>query len=77
MPFASTLRVGPDVAPLGHTDALAFCRALPDLAGLVAVPSSVFYDDPVRGASLVRWAFCKSDGVLDEAISRLGRLRGS
>jgi len=46
-------------------------------AGLVAVPSSVFYDDPVRGAGLVRWAFCKSDAVLDEAIERLDRLRSS
>ena len=60
-----------------HPDALAFCRQLPELAGLVAVPSSVFYDDPVRGAGLVRWAFCKSDAVLDEAIERLDRLRSS
>ena len=62
---------------LGHTDARTFCLELPATAGLVAIPSSVFYDHPDRGASLVRWAFCKSDRVLDEAIDRLSNLKGT
>jgi N-succinyldiaminopimelate aminotransferase len=57
-------------------DGLAFCRALPERAGVVAVPTVVFYD-PVHahlGRHLVRFAFCKSDEVLGEAVTRLRRL---
>jgi N-succinyldiaminopimelate aminotransferase len=63
------------VAP-GHT-ALSFCRALPEACGVVAIPSSVFYDpaDPTAGATLVRWAFCKQDAVLHDALSRLALWR--
>ena len=34
-----------DIAPLGEQDAMEFCLALPDRAGVVAIPSAVFYDD--------------------------------
>jgi N-succinyldiaminopimelate aminotransferase len=53
--------------------ALEYCLALPGRCGVVAVPSSVFYDpaDPVAGATLVRWAFCKRDEVLHDALTRL------
>jgi N-succinyldiaminopimelate aminotransferase len=51
-------------------DGVAFCRALPQRAGVVAIPSSVFYDSPA-GDSLVRFAFCKRPEVLDEALARL------
>jgi N-succinyldiaminopimelate aminotransferase len=47
-----------------------FCRELPARAGVVAIPTSVFYDSTV-GESLVRFAFCKRDSVIDEAASRL------
>lgn len=63
-----------DIAPLGEKDALSFCRALPERCGVVAVPNSVFYDDPNAGRSQVRFAFCKRDDVLREAAGRLGRL---
>jgi N-succinyldiaminopimelate aminotransferase len=63
-----------DTAPLGETDALVFCRALPERCGVVAVPNSVFYDDPRAGRSQVRFAFCKKEEVLNEAVERLGRL---
>jgi N-succinyldiaminopimelate aminotransferase len=51
-----------------------FCRALPQRCGVVAIPSSVFYDptDPEAGRTLVRWAFCKQTAVLEEALGRLG-----
>ena len=39
------------------------------------MPVSVFHDDPDLGRTLVRFAFCKRDEVLDEAVSRLGALR--
>ena len=54
-------------------DAAAFCWALPERAGVVAVPLSAFYDDAAAGGAehLVRFAFCKRDEVLDEAVRRL------
>jgi len=59
------------VAPV--LSALDFCLGLPGRCGVVAVPSSVFYDpaDPGAGRNLVRWAFCKRDAVLRDAITRL------
>jgi N-succinyldiaminopimelate aminotransferase len=64
--FATT-----DIAPLGFTDGLEFCRRLPELAGVVAIPHQVFYDDIEAGRTLVRWAFCKQPAVIDEALTRL------
>ncbi|WP_116452109.1 pyridoxal phosphate-dependent aminotransferase [Blastococcus litoris] len=57
-------------------DGLAFCRALPQRAGVVAVPTGVFYgpEHAHLGRHLVRFAFCKSEAVLGEAVERLGRL---
>jgi N-succinyldiaminopimelate aminotransferase len=52
-------------------DGAAFCRALPERAGIVAIPTGVFYDDPDAGRSLVRFAFCKREAVIDEAAARL------
>jgi N-succinyldiaminopimelate aminotransferase len=69
-----TYFVTTDIRPFGETDGLAFCRALPERAGVVAVPSVVFYDDKEAGASLVRWACCKQPAVLDEAVARLAKL---
>ncbi len=65
-----------DAAPLGATDALAFCRELPHRAGVVGVPVSVFHDDPEAGRTLVRFAFCKREEVLAEAVRRLSALGG-
>ncbi|MEU7054758.1 pyridoxal phosphate-dependent aminotransferase [Streptomyces sp. NPDC046197] len=63
-----------DIAPLGEKDAYTFCRALPERCGVVAIPNSVFYDDPEAGRSQVRFAFCKRDDVLQEAAGRLRSL---
>jgi N-succinyldiaminopimelate aminotransferase len=54
---------------------MAFCRALPERCGVVAVPNMVFYDDVDAGRPLVRFAFCKRMEVLDAAVERLGALR--
>jgi N-succinyldiaminopimelate aminotransferase len=54
-------------------DGVAFCRELPERAGVVAIPTSVFYDHQEVGRSLVRFAFCKRDPVIDEAVARLAR----
>jgi N-succinyldiaminopimelate aminotransferase len=63
-----------DSAGLTSADGLEFCRRLPHLCGVVAVPNSVFYDDPLAGRSQVRFAFCKRDDVLAEAANRLRSL---
>ncbi|MCX5296965.1 pyridoxal phosphate-dependent aminotransferase [Streptomyces sp. NBC_00193] len=69
-----TYFVTTDITPLGERDGLAFCRALPERCGVVAIPNQVFYDDKAAGATHVRWAFCKRTDVLEEAVERLGRL---
>jgi len=53
---------------------IEFCLALPEAAGVVAVPSEVFYTTKEAGRHLIRFAFCKKDEVLDEAIRRLTKL---
>ena len=58
-----------------HRDAVEFCRDLPHTAGVVAIPSSVFYDSRA-GDSLVRFAFCKRPEVLREALLRLAKAAG-
>ena len=72
---AGTYFVLVDGAALGYDDGLSLCRDLPRLAGVAAVPVRAFHDDPQAGRSLVRFAFCKKDEVLREAVERLGRLR--
>ena len=65
-----------DVRPLGYADGVEFCRDLPHRCGVVAIPHQVFYDRTDAGRPYVRWAFCKQDAVLDEAVRRLGALAG-
>jgi N-succinyldiaminopimelate aminotransferase len=68
-----TYFVTTDTAVLGEPDGIEFCRDLPVRAGVVAIPSRVFYDDPDAGRSQVRFAFCKKPEVLNEALARLGK----
>ena len=72
---AGTYFVTTDIRPLGESDGFAFCRALPERCGVVAVPNAVFYDHRDQGAPFVRFAFCKRTDVLEEAITRLSKLR--
>jgi N-succinyldiaminopimelate aminotransferase len=64
--FATT-----DVRRLGWEDGMAFCLALPERAGVVAIPAQAFYDDQAEGRHLVRWAFCKEPDVIEEGLRRL------
>lgn len=73
---AGTYFVQTDIRPLGFTDGLDLARRLPELAGVVAIPTQVFYDHPDRGRHFLRFAFCKRDEVIDEAVTRLRRLGG-
>ena len=62
-----------DATALGGADTAAFCRALPERAGVVAIPLSAFVTREHAGdyAGLVRFAACKRVDVLEEAMRRL------
>ncbi len=60
-----------DIRRLGFSDGIQFCLGLPELAGVVAVPSAVFYQDRKDGAHFVRFCFAKNDAMLTEAGDRL------
>jgi N-succinyldiaminopimelate aminotransferase len=63
-----------DARPLGFDDAVAVCERLPLEAGVVAIPLSAFAAQPVdRTRPLVRFAFCKREEVLADAVERIGR----
>jgi N-succinyldiaminopimelate aminotransferase len=51
-----------------------FCLHLPERVGVAAVPEVVFYDDKKVGAPLVRFAFCKSEALIDEGLARLAKM---
>jgi N-succinyldiaminopimelate aminotransferase len=74
---SGTYFVTTDVSALTNDDAMSFCRSLPHRCGVVAIPNSVFYAQPEHGRNYVRFAFCKRDEVIDEAVNRLGSLAGS
>ncbi len=73
-PPAGTYFVLADIRPLGYGDDVEFCRMLPREVGVAAVPPTAFYVNKAAGRHLVRFAFCKTAAVLDEAIERLRRL---
>ncbi len=68
---AGTYFVNADVG----SDAVDFCRTLPERCGVVAIPTSAFYDDKTAAPTLVRFAFCKHDATIAKAIERLATLR--
>ncbi|WP_410621725.1 pyridoxal phosphate-dependent aminotransferase [Amycolatopsis sp. cmx-8-4] len=73
-PTAGTYFVCVDVRPLGFTDAADLAWELPGRVGVAAVPVKVFTDHPDEWKHLLRFAFCKRNEVIDEAITRLRKL---
>ena len=72
---SGTYFVTVDIRPVQPDgDGMAFCRALPERCGVVAIPNEVFYANRHEGRHLVRFAFCKRLEVLDEAAERLAKL---
>jgi aminotransferase len=65
-----------DISAFKFPDDIAFTQHLIKDIGVAAVPGSSFYHHPRDGAKQVRFAFCKRDQTLDEAATRLKRLRG-
>ncbi len=70
-PPEGTYYVLVDITSLGFDDDLAFCRMLPEKAGVAAIPCSYFWKDRSQGRELVRFCFCKKDETLEEGIRRL------
>ena len=71
LPAMGSYFVTADFSPLGFAgDDVAFCRHITEAAGVTAIPVSAFYETepPTHYA---RFAFCKREAVLDEAVGRL------
>jgi aminotransferase len=64
-----------DISAFKFPNDVEFARYLVRDVGVAVVPGSSFYRDPAMGAQQVRFAFCKTDATLDEAVRRLGKLR--
>lgn len=60
-----------DAAPIGVSDAMAWCLEIPERLGVAAVPVSAFCESPAGVESLVRFAFCKSEDRIREGTARL------
>ena len=70
IPSQGTYFLNIDIAPLGETDDVAFCRRLVMDHGVAAIPVSAFY---AEGAvkNVVRFCFAKRDETLDAGLERL------
>lgn len=56
-------------------DDIAFVNHLIDRVGVAAIPPGAFYHDRNEAKNLVRFAFCKDEATLKEALERLQGLR--
>ncbi|OAG75006.1 transaminase [Acetobacter malorum] len=76
LPCDGSYFVMADITPLANgQDDVAFARMLTEEAGVTTIPASAFYD-PSNGSPpthLVRFAFCKQESVLQEAVARIER----
>jgi N-succinyldiaminopimelate aminotransferase len=73
LPSQGTIFVTTDIAPLGYKgDDVAFCHEITVKAGVTAIPVSAFYEG--NGPNhFVRFAFCKTEPLIVEALARLTR----
>jgi L-glutamine---4-(methylsulfanyl)-2-oxobutanoate aminotransferase len=64
-----------DHGRFGFADDVAFVRHLIEAVGVAAIPTSAFHHRPEDGKRLVRFAFCKQEATLREALRRMRALR--
>jgi aspartate/methionine/tyrosine aminotransferase len=64
-------------APAGVRRDVAVCRWMATEIGVVSIPPSPFYSEPhqLLADQIVRFTFCKTDEMLEEAASRLQRVK--
>jgi aspartate/methionine/tyrosine aminotransferase len=70
-PPAGTYFVLADHTPFGFKSDVEFCRHLVKEVRVAAIPPSAFYNDPADGRNFVRFAFCKTEETLREALRRM------
>ncbi|HEX9266051.1 MAG TPA: aminotransferase class I/II-fold pyridoxal phosphate-dependent enzyme, partial [Candidatus Limnocylindria bacterium] len=63
------------IRPFGFSDDVAFANWLVREVGVAGVPGSSFFSRRELGRNLIRFTFCKTPDVLEEAGARLGRVR--
>ncbi|HEV7257504.1 MAG TPA: aminotransferase [Bosea sp. (in: a-proteobacteria)] len=74
LPSVGTYFLNVDIAPLGESDDVDFCKRLVMESGVAAIPVSAFYaEGAVR--NVVRFCFAKRDVTLDAALERLASRR--
>jgi aminotransferase len=64
-----------DISPLTDVDDVTFVDQLIRDYGVAAVPGSSFFHKPELGRQFIRFAFCKTQDVLEEAAERLRKLK--
>lgn len=64
-----------DISGFGFPDDVSFARWLVREAGVAGVPGSSFFSRPELGRDLIRFTFCKTEGLLREAGERLLAVR--
>ena len=74
LPSRGSYFITTDFRPLGFNgDDVAFCRTLTTEAKVTAIPVTAFYASTDAPSHYARFAFCKGEAVLDEALARIGR----
>jgi len=68
---AGTYFIMADHAKFGFADDVAFAKHLVESAGVASIPPSVLYANPEHGRGMIRFAFCKKAGTMEEAVKRL------
>lgn len=63
-----------DHTRFGFADDVSFCEHLIKEVGVAAIPPSAFYSNPSDGKNLVRFAFCKDEQTLIDALKRMSAL---
>jgi aspartate/methionine/tyrosine aminotransferase len=66
-----------DISQFGYGDDVSFARSLLEKGGVAAVPGSSFFENPLDGAHLIRFCFCKKYETLEEAGRRLKAHQGT
>ena len=71
IPPAGAYYILADFSDISDEADTLFARDLARNAGVASVPGSSFFANPADGHTLVRFAFCKSESLLQQAGSRL------
>jgi aspartate/methionine/tyrosine aminotransferase len=72
LPTQGTYFITTDIRPLGwNGDDVSFCRTLTEEAKVTAIPVTAFYASDEAPSHYARFAFCKGDALLDEALARI------